>query len=205
MEWLSFLLHIDKYLGLLVQNYNEWVYFILFAIIFIETGVVIMPFLPGDSLIFIVGTFSAAGYFNLLLMWVILVTAAIAGDSLNYLFGSYFGKRIARMPFVKKEYMEKTESFYDKYGAKTIIIARFVPIVRTFAPFIAGIGKMNYRTFLIYNIVGGLIWVSLFLFGGYYLGTIPFVENNLTLVTVGIILLSLVPPFIEIVRVKRKA
>jgi len=156
-------------------------------------------------LIFIVGTFAASGFFNLLLIWVVLVTAAIAGDSLNYLIGSYFGRKISRMSFVSQEYLYKTEKFYEKYGGKTIVLARFVPIIRTFAPFVAGIGKMNYFYFLFYNIIGGLVWVSIFLFGGYYLGTIPFIENNLTLVVIVIIALSLVPAIFEVIRERRKA
>src|SRR3989338_9006379 len=180
---IDFILHIDKYLGVIIQDYGILTYVILFLIIFLETGLVITPFLPGDSLIFVAGTFAAKGYFNVFLLFFILSFAAIIGDTVNYWIG---------------------KNFYEKQGNKTIVIARFIPIIRTFAPFVAGIGKMNYSKFLVYNIIGGVAWVFLFLFGGYLFGEIPFVEKNLTLVIFIIIFISILPPIIEYIRIKRK-
>lgn len=202
---IDLLLHLDKYLAVLVSNYGVLTYLILFLIIFFETGLVITPFLPGDSLIFVAGTLAGTGALNVMILFVVLVLAAILGDSLNYLIGDYFGEKVfSKSRFFKKEYMEKTKGFYQKYGAKTIVIARFIPIVRTFAPFVAGIGKMNYSKFLMYNIIGALLWVSLFLFGGYYFGSIPIVQENLTLVILLIIFISILPPVIEYIRHRRK-
>ena len=204
IDLINFILHIDIYVGTIIQSYGVLTYLILFLIIFLETGIVVTPFLPGDSLIFVAGAFSAQGYLNPLLLFFTLAIAAILGDSLNYWIGKFFGDKVSSWKFVKKEYIQKTEEFYEAHGGKTIILARFVPIIRTFAPFVAGIGKMNYSKFLVYNIIGGVAWVFLFLFGGYLFGEIPFVEKNLTLVIFIIIFISILPPIIEYIRIKRK-
>jgi len=203
---IDFILHIDKYLGIIIQTYGALTYFIVFLIIFLETGLVIAPFLPGDSLVFVLGAFAAKGYLNLALLFIILSLAAILGDTLNYWIGNYFGERVfAKSRFFKQEYLDKTKNFYAKHGSKTIILARFVPIVRTFAPFVAGIGKMNYFKFLSFNIIGGLIWISLFLFAGFFFGEIPLIEENLTIVIFIIVGISLLPPIIEYLRCRRKS
>lgn len=193
---IDFIIHIDKYLAVIIQAYGVWVYAVLFVVIFVETGLVVMPFLPGDSLIFISGTFAAAGSLNVFLLFLLLAIAAVVGDSVNYWIGNYFGEKVFAR-FIKKEHLEQTKSFYERYGKKTIVLARFVPIVRTFAPFVAGIGKMSYPTFLLYNVVGGVSWVLIFVFAGYSFGNIPFVKDNLTAITFAIIIISVIPAFIE--------
>ncbi|MEK6842209.1 MAG: DedA family protein [Nanoarchaeota archaeon] len=203
MEFLiiDFILHIDKYLGILIENYGILTYLILFAIIFCETGLVITPLLPGDSLLFVVGTFAGAGFLNIFLLFIILSIAAIVGDSINYSIGNYFGKKIlSGNRFVKKEYLQRTRDFYDKYGVKTIILARFIPIIRTFAPFVAGIGKMNYARFLVFNVVGGILWVGIFVFAGFFFGGIPFIEKNLNYVIILIIIISIIPIISELLK-----
>ncbi|MBI2043444.1 VTT domain-containing protein [Candidatus Pacearchaeota archaeon] len=205
MEFLiiDFILHIDKYIGIFMENYGLLTYLILFAIIFLETGLVFTPLLPGDSLLFVSGTLAASGSINILLLFFILSIAAILGDSVNYWMGNYLGKKISSKRFVRKEYLQRTRDFYDKYGVKTIIIARFIPIVRTFAPFIAGIGKMNYSRFLVFNVVGGILWVGIFVFSGFFFGGIPLIEKNLNYVIILIIIISLIPVFLEFFRKKR--
>ncbi|MDO8509272.1 MAG: DedA family protein [Nanoarchaeota archaeon] len=199
------ILHVDKYLDILIQNYGTAIYVILFLVIFLETGLVITPFLPGDSLLFIAGTFASQGDMNVLLLFGLLSVAAIIGDSFNYWMGSYLGEKIfLRGRFVKKEYIDKTKDFYQKHGGKTIILARFVPIIRTFAPFVAGIGRMKYSRFLGFNIIGGIAWVGIFLFGGYYFGRIKFVQDNLTEFILLIIFISIIPIIIEVIRNKIK-
>ena len=201
---LEFLIHFDKYLCIFIQDYGSLVYLLLFLIILLETGLVLTPFLPGDSLIFVAGAFASQGYMNIFLLFFLLVIAAVVGDSLNYWIGKFFGERVfAKSRFFDKAYLDKTKNFYEVHGGKTIIYARFMPIVRTFAPFVAGIAKMNYLRFFSFNIIGALIWVSLFLTAGYFLGTIQFVQDNLTLLIVIIIVASIIPPIIEHYRNKR--
>jgi len=202
---IDFIINIDKYIGIMITNFGYLSYGILFLIIFLETGLVLTPFLPGDSLIFISGTFAGMGNFNLFLLWILFSLAAILGDSLNYFIGNYFGEKIfLKFKFFKKEHLDSTKDFYVNHGGKTIIFARFIPFIRTFAPFVAGVAKMDYKKFLSYNIIGGIIWVSLFLFMGYYFGKIPWVEKNLTLVIFIIILTSIAPAIFEYFRVKKK-
>ncbi|MBF0388140.1 MAG: DedA family protein [Candidatus Omnitrophica bacterium] len=198
LQAVDFIVHLDKHLGEIIKDFGNWSYLLLFVIVFAETGLVITPFLPGDSLLFVVGTFSALGSFNLLWAFVILVSAAIIGDTVNYAVGKYFGDRIMKGGggrFFKKEYVAETHLFFEKHGGKTIILARFVPIIRTFAPFVAGLGGMDYRKFVLYNITGALVWVSLFLFGGYYFGNIPLVKNNFFVAVLGMMLVSALPIF----------
>jgi membrane-associated protein len=195
---LDFILHLDVHLPLLVEQFGWLSYGILFLIVFCETGLVFTPFLPGDSLLFVAGTLAGQGTLKVLLLWLVLTVAAILGDSVNYWVGTHFGRRLERSKMVRPEYLEKTQGFYEKYGKKTIIIARFIPIVRTFAPFVAGMARMNYRDFLIYNIVGGIAWVSFFIFAGFFFGRITWVQDNLEKVILGIMVLSLVPPILEV-------
>jgi len=210
MEFISKLidlfLHLDAHLHELILQYGTLTYSILFAVIFAETGFVFTPFLPGDSLLFAAGTFAAKGSFNVHLLFLILSVAAIFGDTINYWIGHYIGMKIFgwKIPFLKKEHIERTHQFYEKYGGKTIIIARFVPIVRTFAPFVAGVGAMTYSKFITYNIVGGISWVAIFIYGGYYFGNLPFVKNNFSWVIVVIIFLSILPGIIEYIRHKMR-
>src|SRR3989338_677841 len=196
---IDFILHLDKYLSVLIQNYGVWTYLLIFLIVFAETGLVATPFLPGDSLLFAAGTFAAIGSFNVLWLFIIISAAAILGDTVNYSVGKYLGQKVIEKEnrFIKKKYIDKTQHFYEKYGAKTIVLARFVPIVRTFAPFVAGVGKMNYLKFAIYNVAGGIIWTALFVFGGYFFGNVPIVKNNFTIVILIIIILSFVPGIVE--------
>jgi membrane-associated protein len=205
---IDFVLHIDEALGGIIQTYGFWTHFILFAIIFCETGLVVTPFLPGDSLLFAAGAL-AAQYpeaLNVFLLWIMLMVAAILGDAVNYTIGSFFGERILKMnlPFVKQEYIDKTHEFYEKHGGKTIIMARFVPIVRTFAPFVAGIGKMSYSKFFTFNVLGGVIWVTLFIWTGYIFGGLEFVKQNFELVALAIVLLSVLPMIWEFVQARRE-
>ncbi len=200
---IDFILHVDTYLLTLIQTYGNYVYVILFLVIFMETGLVLTPFLPGDSLLFIAGTFAAAGALNVYLLFVILALAAILGDTANYWIGHFFGEKVFSR-FIKREHMDRTKSFFDRYGKKTIVIARFVPFVRTFAPFVAGVGRMNYFAFISYNIIGGVAWVALFVFAGFFFGNIPFVKNNLKIFVILIIILSLIPMLMEYIKHKRK-
>lgn len=196
-------LHLDVHLNEIILNYGFWTYLILFLIIFAETGLVFTPFLPGDSLLFAAGTFAALGSFNLPLLFIILVIAAILGDTVNYWIGNYIGPKIfsqEKIRFLKKEHLQKTHNFYEKHGGKTIIIARFMPIIRTFAPFVAGIGSMTYGHFIAYNVIGGITWVAIFVFGGYFFGNIPFVKSNFSIVILAIILISVLPGVIEFFR-----
>ena len=196
---LEYFLHIDEKLTALIAAYGGWTYGILFLVLFCETGLVITPFLPGDSLLFAAGAFAAQGSLNILVLFVLLLAAAILGDSMNYWVGHRLGERIFtdRSRVLKKSYLERTHRFYEKYGGTTIILARFVPIVRTIAPFVAGVGVMTYPKFLLYNVAGGALWVALFTFGGFFFGNLPFVKANFEWVIVIIVLVSLLPPFIE--------
>ena len=200
----DFILHIDKYLAVFLQNYGILTYLIVFLIIFCETGFVFTPILPGDSLLFVAGTLAGAGLMNVLILFLLFSAAAILGDSVNYWIGNYFGKKISGKKFMKREYLQRTEEFYKKHGTKTIILARFVPIIRTFAPFIAGIGKMDYTKFFAYNVVGGILWVSIFVFSGFFFGGIPLIEKNLAYVIFVIIIISLIPIFWEFFKKKNK-
>lgn len=205
-EIINVFLHIDKYLGLVIENFGNWSYLILFVIIFIETGVVIMPFLPGDSLVFACGAFAALGHFNPLILFVVMVSASIIGDNVNYAIGKYLGPKIFSKENVKllnKEHLDKTHKFYEKHGGKTIIFAKFMPIIRTFAPFVAGIGKMSYMKFLMYNITAALCWITTFLFLGYFFGTMPVVQNNFMYVIIAIVLISFAPAVITFIKSKR--
>ena len=201
---IDFILHIDVYLADIIRDYGLWTYGILFLIIFMETGFVVTPFLPGDSLLFAAGTFAAGTEpaLDVWILWALVFIAAILGDTVNYWIGNKVGPKAFEQDyrFLKKEYLEKTQRFYDKHGGKTIILARFVPIVRTFAPFVAGVGTMHYGRFVSYNIIGAFLWTVIFIFLGYFFGQIPFVQNNFELVVVVIILISVVPMVVEYVR-----
>lgn len=205
ISFIDFFLHLDTKLSMVIASYGGWTYGILFLIIFLETGVVVTPILPGDSLLFAAGAFAALGSLKIVWLWSLLSFAAILGDTVNYWIGRVLGDKLiaADSRFIKKEYLERGQQFYDKHGAKTIVLARFVPIVRTFAPFIAGVSRMNYGRFISYNIFGGLLWVSLFVFGGYFFGNLPMVKNNFSLVVFAIIILSVMPMVIDILRNKR--
>jgi len=206
-ELIDFILHIDVHLNEIILVYGTWTYAILFMIVFLETGFVITPFLPGDSLLFAAGTFAAMGSLNEVWLMFLLSIAAVIGDTVNYWIGAYVGPKIfhkQHVRFLNIEHLNRAHQFYEKYGGKTIIIARFIPIIRTFAPFVAGIGKMTYWRFIAYNIVGGVMWVVSFVLAGFYFGNIPTVKNNFTLVIGAIILLSTLPPVIEYFRHKMK-
>ena len=209
MEFISYLidlfLHLDKHLSQIIQNYGVWTYLLLFLVIFMETGFVVTPFLPGDSLLFAAGTFASPALgssLNIFLLWALLCTAAILGDTVNYWIGHFVGPKAftGEVRFLKVEYLDRTHEFYEKHGGKTIIIARFIPIIRTFAPFVAGIGAMNYGRFITYNVVGGVAWVTIFTFGGYYFGNLPFVKENFSLVVIAIIFISVVPMIFEFIK-----
>ena len=209
ISWLvDFVLHLDEHLTALVQTYGVWAYAILFMIIFLETGVVVTPFLPGDSLLFVAGTIAAVGELNVHGLAALLVVAAILGDSLNYSIGRYLGPKVFHYEdsrFLKRAYLDYTRAFFERHGGKTIIIARFVPIVRTYAPFVAGIGALAYRRFLFFNVVGALLWVVLLTYAGYFFGNLPIVRDNLTAAIMVIILLSIMPGIFEYWRHRRRA
>lgn len=206
---IDFIIHIDVHLAELVAQYGVWIYAILFVIIFCETGLVVTPFLPGDSLLFVAGTLAAIGQnnINVHLMVLLLISAAILGDLCNYLIGKFFGEKLFRNPdskVFKQSYLDKTHEFYAKHGGKTIILARFVPIIRTFAPFVAGMGKMCYKQFGFYNIIGGIVWVSLFMYAGYFFGGLEIVQKNLQILIVLIIVVSIIPAIVEVWKNKKK-
>lgn len=212
MDWIISLIdlfiHLDKHLNVIIQDYGLWTYLILFLIIFCETGLVVTPFLPGDSLLFAAGTFAAGGALDPVWLFCLLSLAAVAGDTVNYWVGNLVGPKIfhwEEVRFFKKEYLIRTHEFYEKHGGKTIIIARFIPIIRTFAPFVAGIGKMTYFRFFSYNVIGGLAWIVIFIFTGYFFGTLPMVKRNFTLVIMAIIFISILPGIIEYLRQRRRS
>jgi membrane-associated protein len=198
-------LHLDRHLAEVIATYGVWTYLILFAVVFLETGVVATPFLPGDSLLFAAGTFAALGSIDLGLVILLLTVAAILGDTVNYWIGRKVGPRVFRenVRFLNRRHLERTHAFYEKHGGKTIVIARFLPIIRTFAPFVAGIGTMSYRRFLLYNVVGGAVWVVGFVLLGYFFGNLPVVRENFSLVILAIIVLSVMPVVIELMRHRR--
>lgn len=200
---LEFVLHLDRHLFDLVGSYGSWVYGILFVVIFAETGFVVTPFLPGDSLLFAAGAIAATKALNPHIISLILIIAAILGDTINYTIGFYIGPKVFSKPrslLFNPKHLERTHRFYEKYGGKTIIIARFIPIIRTFAPFVAGIGKMNYLRFISYNVFGGILWVLLFVYAGFFFGNLPMVKRNFSLIVIAIIIISVIPVFIEFIR-----
>lgn len=208
LHFLDFFIHLDKHLLAFVQDYGAWTYLFLFLIIFCETGLVVTPFLPGDSLLFVAGALSATGSLNIGFTVTLLSVAAILGDTVNYWIGSFMGHKISQEKYrhiFKPEYLERTHNFFEKHGAKTIILARFFPIIRTFAPFLAGAGKMSYRKFFLYNVAGALIWIFILTLAGYFFGNIPFVKKNFTAVIFGIIIVSLLPGVWEYYKHKRSS
>ena len=208
MEQIRFLidlfLHLDEHMANIINQYGAWTYAILFMVVFMETGFVITPFLPGDSLLFAAGTFAALGSMNVWLLVLLLIIAAIAGDTVNYWIGHYLGDRAYNIKWIKREYLDRTHAFFEKHGGKTIFLARFVPIVRTFAPFVAGMGRMSYGYFFSYNVFGGIVWVLLFTFLGYFFGNIPVVKKNFELVILAILLISVVPIAWEALKARRE-
>ena len=200
-------LHLDKNLAIVISQYGTLTYGLLFLIIFMETGFVVTPFLPGDSLLFAAGALSATSSLNVMLVWILLMVAAVVGDTVNYWIGHFIGPKVFERDhrLIKKEYLIKTQKFYDKYGGQAIVLARFVPIVRTFAPFVAGVAKMSYGHFITYNLVGGALWVSLFTWGGYFFGNLPFVKANFHYVVLAIIFLSITPIIYEWMSVKARS
>ena len=212
MEFVSALfqvfVHLDQHLLSVAQDYGVWVYLLLFLIVFCETGLVVTPFLPGDSLLFVAGTVSGAGAMNVHVLALVLTLAAVAGDSLNYAIGRWIGPRVFRRVdswFFKRAYLERTHRFFERFGGRNIVIARFVPIVRTYAPFVAGVGQMDYRRFAAFNVSGAILWVGLIIYAGYLFGNVSVIKNNLSVVILGIILLSMSPGLVELVRHKLAA
>jgi membrane-associated protein len=208
MEQIKFLidlfLHLDEYMAGIIQQYGTWTYAILFGVIFMETGFVVTPFLPGDSLLFAAGTFAGLGSLNVWLLIILLIIAAILGDTVNYWIGHYMGDRAYNVKWIKKEYLDRTHAFFEKHGGKTIFLARFVPIVRTFAPFVAGMGHMSYGYFFSYNVFGGIVWVVTFTLLGYFFGNLEFVKRNFELVIIAIILISVLPAVYEAMKARRE-
>jgi len=210
MDWflkvLDFILHVDTYLNDIITRYGAWTYGLLFVVIFMETGFVVTPFLPGDSLIFAAATFAARGALDPWLMFFILSIAAIGGDTANYWIGHAIGSKAytGEVKWIKKEYMERTHAFFEKHGGKTIFLARFVPIIRTFAPFVAGVSEMSYRHFITWNLVGGVTWVATFTLLGYFFGNIPFVQDNFELVIIAIVLISFIPAVVEVLKARKE-
>lgn len=203
----DFILNIDAHLDYFIMTYHSFTYYILFLIVFVETGLVIMPFLPGDSLLFAIGAFTARGSFDFWTISLALLAAAVIGDNVNYAIGKYFGEKLftkSDSKLFNKKYLKDAHNFYEKYGPRALVIARFVPIIRTFAPFVAGIGQMTYRRFLFFSVTGGVLWIFSFITLGYFFGNIPVVKANLKLVMLGIIFVSILPALIEFVRAKRK-
>ena len=209
VHWfVDFFLHLDTHLAEVIQRYGTYTYALLFLIVFLETGLVVTPLLPGDSLLFAAGSFAGIGALSLWPLFFLLCAAAILGDTANYAIGAYLGPKVFHYPksrFFNPEHLRKTHEFYEKYGGKTIIIARFIPIIRTFAPFVAGIGAMSYARFLSYNVIGGVLWVSVCLFAGYFFGNLAFVKKNFSLVILAIIVISMLPALVEYLRHRAEA
>lgn len=206
--FIDIVLHLDKHLQVLVAQYGAWVYLILFVIVFCETGLVVTPFLPGDSLLFVAGTVAAAGGMDVHLLVVLLIIAAILGDTVNYSIGHYLGPRVFHYKdsrWLNRKHLDRAHAFYERHGGKTIVIARFVPIIRTYAPFVAGIGAMSYARFVAYNVGGAVLWVVSLAYAGYFFGNLPIIKNNLTLVIMGIIILSIMPGVFEYLRHRSRA
>lgn len=204
-NFIDIMLHLDKYLSIVIQNYGMGTYILLFIIIFCETGLVVTPFLPGDSLLFAAGAFASLGSLNIAVLFLVLGIAAVLGDTVNYLIGKTIGSKLYQkdnLKFIKKEYLDKTREFYERHGRKTIIIARFIPIIRTFAPFVAGIGEMSYLQFISYNLIGGISWVGIATFMGYFFGNLPVVKDNFTFVIFAIIFISILPGIIGFIKQK---
>jgi len=201
---LDIFLHLDKYLAQIITQYGTWTYGMLFFVIFMETGFVVTPFLPGDSLLFAAGTFAALGSLNIWLLLGLLMIAAVGGDTVNYWIGHFLGDRAYNVKWIKREYLDRTHAFFEKHGGKTIFLARFVPIVRTFAPFVAGMGRMSYSYFFSYNVFGGIVWVLLFTLAGYFFGNIPFIRSNFEFVIIAIILISVLPMIFEAIKARRE-
>jgi len=204
-QFLDIVIHVDKHLDIVFQNYGAWSYAILFLIIFCETGLVITPFLPGDSLLFAAGALSSSTSLNVHFLALILCVAAVTGYTTNYAIGFFAGEKLIAAGWVNKQYIERTHRFFEKYGGKSMVLARYVPIIRTFPPFLAGIGKMDYKKFTLYNFVGGISWILIFTYAGYFFGGLPAVKNNFTLVIMAIIVISIMPAVIEIVRARRSS
>ncbi|HEY3277535.1 MAG TPA: DedA family protein [Syntrophorhabdaceae bacterium] len=207
MTFIDFFMHIDKHLSAVISAYGVWTYLILFLVIFLETGLVVTPLLPGDSLLFAAGAFAAKGALDVAWLFVLLSIAAILGDTANYWIGCIIGPKVFRgqgVRFLNRQYLDRTHQFYEKYGGKTIIIARFVPIIRTFAPFVAGIGSMTYGRFISYNVIGGVLWIAVCLFAGYFFGNLHIVKENFSLVILAIIIISILPGLVEFLRQRLK-
>ncbi len=210
MDWIlriiDFILHVDTYLNEIIGRYGAWTYGLLFFVIFMETGFVVTPFLPGDSLIFAAATFAARGALNPWLMFILLSIAAVGGDTANYWVGHAIGAKAytGEVKWIRKEYMDRTHTFFEKHGGKTIFLARFVPIIRTFAPFVAGVSEMSYRHFITWNLVGGVTWVATFTLLGFFFGNIPFVQDNFELVIIAIVLISFVPAVVEGLKARKE-
>jgi membrane-associated protein len=201
--FIDIILHIDKYLSILIKSFGSWSYLILFVIVFCETGLVVTPFLPGDSLLFAAGAFAAIGVFDVQLVTIVFATAAIAGDNVNYWIGHYVGPKIffkENVRLFNKKHLDRTHEFYEKHGGKTVILARFIPIIRTFMPFVAGIGRMKYPRFVSYDIFGGIAWPTIFVLSGYYFGNLPFIRQYFSLVVIAIVVISVIPILYQIIR-----
>lgn len=207
-KFMDIILHLDKYLSVITSNYGIWIYAVLFIIIFLETGLVITPFLPGDSIIFASGALAAIGAMNIVSLLIIFYVAAVLGDTANYYIGKKIGSGIMEkdnVKFINKNYLIKANNYYEKHGAITIVLSRFIPIIRTFAPFVAGIAKMNYRSFIRYNLIGGASWVLLFLLGGFALGNLPIVKNNFSIIVITIIIISIIPAIVTFIKERKDA
>ena len=207
LKFIDIILHLDKYLSVITANYGIWIYAVLFIIIFLETGLVVPPFLPGDSIIFASGALAAIGAMNVMSLLIIFYIAAVLGDTANYYIGKKIGSGIMekeKVKFINKNYLIKANNYYEKHGAITIVLSRFIPIIRTFAPFVAGITKMNYRSFIKYNLIGGALWVLLFLVGGFALGNLPIVKSNFSIIVIAIIIISVIPAIVTFIKERKE-